>query len=178
MLVYKIIHQNRWKEQDFSIPASAMSWVHLFHSQEENSLFLLLTAPGQRLAPRRSVWGFREERKMSGRFPPPVAVCRSTPDFQHLTCQCSPPFISKEVVVGLGWGIKVKHSLAQMVRECWFFFNPRFIWCYDAVGGPAVVFSLCIFDYSVHSECKMSGGMDISFQRKLNSLGDSALHCK
>lgn len=98
-----------------------------------------------------------KERKMSGRFPPPDAVCRTTPGFRHVTCQCSHPFISKAMLVGLGQGIGVRHSQAQIV--CIFFFLSLFLYpkistlslicCYAARNCPSTVYMYSLLFWTV-----------------------------
>lgn len=106
-----------------SLPHPATSWaVHLFHSQEENSLFLLLTAPGHRLAPRRSVWGFREREKNVRQVPSPSCCLQISTRLLAFDLPMFPSFYLKKDVSWLRMGIEVKHSQTQIVCGCFLVF--------------------------------------------------------
>lgn len=87
--------------------------------------------------PEASVWlpeglsgDSEKEKKVSGRLPPPFTFCRSTPGFWHVICRCScypipnVPFISKETLVGLGWG---NRGQTQSDFDCVWIFGFYFV---------------------------------------------------
>lgn len=119
MLVYKRLHQSGWKEQHFANPLPATSWAfHLFHSQK-NSLFLLLTAPGHRLAPRRSVWGFRGEKNV--RQVPSSSCCLQINT--RLLASDLPTFLSFYLKRDASWLRTGNRGQTQSSSDCvWMYF--------------------------------------------------------
>lgn len=163
MLLYKRIHQS----------VNVKSKILLFPLQRaEQFTFSTLrkrTACSCSSQPQATIWlpkglsgDSEKEKKMLGRFLPPAAVCRSTPGF----CQCSLSHsqcsISKEILVGLGWGNRGQEQsdfdcvgmFGFYLVSCFIFslFNPIFIIV------PAIVLPLYTFDCSVQSEFEWWNG--------------------
>lgn len=147
MLVYKRLHQSGWKEQHFANPLPATSWaVHLFHSQK-NSLFLLLTAPGHRLAPRRSVWGFRGEKNVKQ---VPFSSCCLQINTRLLASDL-PTFLSFYLKRDASWLRTGNRGQTQSSSDCVWMYFVLFV-CFFLVSHVYSTLSLrCC--YSVNNCC-------------------------
>lgn len=112
-------------------------------------------SPRPQSGSRRFVWGFREEKKDVRQVSSFSCCLQSTPGFCQCSCYPIPsvPFISQEMLVGLGWGNRGQARSDWLCGDVWVLscfifslFNTIFIIV------PAIILPLYIFDCSVQSE--------------------------
>lgn len=182
MLAYEKFIKVEGKSKILLFPPPLLSWeVHLLHSHDENSLLMLLTAPGHKLALRRSVWGFREGEKNVRQVPSSSCWLQINTRLLAYDLPMFPSFYLKRRT---SWFRMGNTSQTLSSSDCvWIFFclvskvySTLYLRFHSSTRNCS--HTVGFFDQSVQSEFKMSGGMEFSFKRNLNSLGDSHLHWK